>query len=69
MLDKRFNLWYNKGTKDGGRDMTIVTKLDWMTDEEYNEVYWYWGCVCGYQMNWKNIEEYENWCKRILNKN
>lgn len=44
-------------------------RLDWMTNEEYEELYWYWGCVCDYDNFWKDAEDFEAWCKRVLNKN
>lgn len=48
--------------------MTIPKTLDWMTKEEYDEIYWYWGCVCNYDMEWKDEKDYEEWCKRVLEK-
>ena len=47
--------------------MTNVKRLDWMTDKEYDFVYWYFGCVCDYEMKWEDEKDYEEWCKRVLN--
>lgn len=46
--------------------MRIIKRLDWMTDEQYDQIYFYWGCVCGYDMHWENEKDYEDWCKRVL---
>lgn len=44
-------------------------RLDWMTNEEYDEVYWYWGCVCDYDdYIWKDEADFDAWCKRVLDK-
>lgn len=48
--------------------MNHIKRLDWMTDEEYKEVYWYYGCVCDYDMHWEDEQDYEAWCKRVLGK-
>ena len=41
-------------------------RLDWMTDEQYQQVYWYYGCVCDYDMRWEDEQDFEAWCKRVL---
>jgi hypothetical protein len=41
-------------------------KLDWMTNEQYEQIQFYWGCVCDYDMYWESEQHYEDWCKRIL---
>jgi len=48
--------------------ITTISKLDWMTEEEYEEINWYYGCVCDYDMTWKDMQDYEEWCKRVLKK-
>jgi hypothetical protein len=48
--------------------MTMIKKLDWMTEEHYEQIYFYWGCVCDYDMHWDNEQDYEEWCKRVLKK-
>ena len=45
-----------------------ISKLDWMTEEEYEEIAWYYGCVCDYDMTWSDMQDYEEWCKRVLKK-
>ena len=46
--------------------MTIPKMLNWMTEEQYEQIRWYWGCVCDYDMYWKDEQDYEEWCKRVL---
>ena len=46
--------------------MTMIKKLDWMTEKQYQQIRFYWGCVCGYNMHWNNEQDYEEWCKRVL---
>ena len=48
--------------------MTIPKTLNWMTKEEREYITWYWGCVCDYDMEWKDEKDYEEWCKRVLEK-
>lgn len=62
MLDKQNHLWYNTG-EEREREVEKM-KLDWMTEEQYDEIKWYWGCVCDYKNVWGN--DYEGWCKRVL---
>lgn len=45
----------------------MFKRLDWMTDKDYENVYWYWGCVCEYDEFWENDKDFEEWCKRVLN--
>ena len=45
--------------------MTHIYRLGWMTDEQWNEVQWYYGCVCDYNMYWENEQDYDAWCKRV----
>lgn len=47
--------------------MTYTKRLDWMTDKDYENICWYFGCVCDYDMHWENEKDYEEWCKRVLN--
>lgn len=47
--------------------ITIPYKLDWMTDEDYDKIHFHWGCICDYDMKWKDHDDYEAWCKRVLN--
>lgn len=51
-----------------GNQITTIKRLEWMSDEEWNEIEWHYGCVCDYDMQWDNINDYEAWCKRILKK-
>ena len=44
----------------------MFKRLDWMTDEQYEEVRIYWGLVCDYDEFWKDEQDFENWCKRVL---
>ena len=48
--------------------MRIPKKLKWMTEEQWQSIEFYWGCVCDYDMNWKDEQDYEEWCKRVLAK-
>jgi hypothetical protein len=41
-------------------------RLEWMSDDDWAEVEWYYGCVCDYDMEWANKQDYEAWCKRVL---
>jgi hypothetical protein len=52
----------------GVKTMYGFRRLDWMTNEEYDKVYWYWGCVCDYDNFWKDEQDFEAWCKRVLAK-
>lgn len=45
-----------------------ISKLSWMTEEEYEAIYFHYACVCDYDMTWKDMQDYEAWCKRVLNK-
>ena len=47
--------------------MTIPKRLDWMTKEDWENIYFHWGCVCDYDMRWDDEKDYEEWCKRVLN--
>lgn len=40
--------------------------LDWMTDEDWDKIYFHWGCVCDYDMTWDDEADYEAWCRRVL---
>jgi hypothetical protein len=46
--------------------MTIPKRLEWMSNEDWEEIYFYWGCVCDYDMHWEDEQDYEAWCKRVL---
>lgn len=48
--------------------LTTIKRLEWFSDEERNEIEWHYGCVCNYDMQWNNLNDYEAWCKRILKK-
>ena len=48
--------------------MTIPKKLEWMTEEQWQSIEFYWGCVCNYDMHWDDLKDYEEWCKRVLAK-
>lgn len=47
--------------------MTWIKKLEWMTDAEYENIRFYFGCVCNYEMTWEDEADYERWCARVLN--
>ena len=47
--------------------MTWIKKLDWMTDKEYENIRFYFGNVCDYEMRWEDEKDYERWCARVLN--
>ena len=49
--------------------MNIPERLNWMSNEQWEEIHWYWSCVCDYDMHWKDEQEYEGWCKRVLKLN
>jgi hypothetical protein len=51
-----------------GNRITTIERLEWMSDNEWNEIKWYYGCVCNYDMKWDNLNDYDAWCKRILKK-
>lgn len=57
-----------KFTKREIKIMTIPKKLDWMTEEQWQNIEFYWGCVCGYDTRWDDLKDYEGWCKRVLAK-
>lgn len=44
----------------------MITRLSWMTEKEYNYIYWFWGCVCDYEDVWG--DDYDGWCRRVLEK-
>ena len=48
--------------------LRIPERLEWMTKEDDEYITWYWGCVCDYNMEWKDLADYEAWAKRILKK-
>jgi hypothetical protein len=64
MLDNFWLLWYNNYRKKEVN--TMFRRLDWMTNEQYEEVRIYWGLVCDYDEFWKDEQDFENWCKRVL---
>lgn len=43
----------------------MLRRLNWMTDADYENIYFHWGCVCDYENVWG--DDYEGWCKRVLN--
>ena len=43
----------------------MIKRLDWMTDEQWEELGIHWGLVCDYEKVWRD-DDYENWCKRVL---
>lgn len=51
-----------------GSKINSPYRLEWMSDDEWAEVEWYYGCVCNYDMEWANKQSYEAWCKRVLKK-
>lgn len=45
----------------------MPVRLQWMTEKDFDYIWWFWGCVCDYQDGvWK--DDYEGWCKRVLEK-
>ena len=48
--------------------ITIPYKLNWMTEDEWKDIWNFYGLVCDYEMKWQSKADYEAWCKRILEK-
>lgn len=51
------------------RKITNTYRLEWMSDEDWAEIEWFYGCVCNYDIQWDNHEAYERWCIYVVNRN